>query len=202
MTFSPLVPTSTQSPKSQVTAIQTNFSQFATVFSALNNHVALNSAGQGNHGTMIFTIQTADPGIVENTAVVYAKNAPSKAGTQPQLFLQIPTFLPNSLDPSEPGNPGMQLTYNAVNTAGPVFQSFLPGGYLLYFGTITNPSTVTLSPAPTLIVSAIAMPNNTFSGLGTPDDVSTVIASNSTFQIKSINASPGDTFTWIALAQA
>ena len=99
----------------------------------------------------------------------------------------------------------MQLTYNTVNTSGPnQYQSFLPGGYILYLGTTnTVGSKITLVPQPTKILIAIAEPNNVSGGVGSePNSVSTTVASDNTgFTIRS-NASGSFTFCWMAIAQA
>lgn len=215
MTYSPNKPDSGPSPSIDVAQIQTNFSRFDAVFS--NNHTALNDKNQGAHETVILLRQTADPGVTEDLAVLYAKNATSRAGTQPQLFVQIPKFLPTPQDTTNAQNTGMQLTYNTVNTAGPIYQSFLPGGYLLYQGSVsgnTAPNvliaqTVILSPAPTSILIAIATPNTMTSvGTPTPFNVSTTIntLTNDRFVINSTgNGSGGSipySFVWVAIGKA
>lgn len=208
MTFDPLSPNSVDSPANQTVQLKTNFSTFASIFSAttggaIYNHTPLNNPRQGDHESVIMTLQTVDPDVTNNLNAVYSKNATSHAGTQPQLFLRIPKFLPNELDSSAPGNPPMQLTYNAVNVAGPGYQSFLAGGYLIYFGTVSATGTVTLSPAPTKILSAIASANNmTSGGNPIPFDVSTNVTSNSTFDIISTLATGVYTFNYIAIASA
>lgn len=200
MPYDPTVPQGLPSPASQVSAVRTNFSQFGTIFS--NNHTALNASNQGSHEAITLTLQSADPGVTQNEAILYSKNASSHAGTQPQLFVQIPDFLPTALDPSDPGNPGMQLTYNSVNTAGSQYQSFLVGGYILYFGTVSATGTITLSPAPTKILTAIAQANNRKLVALVPFDVNTTIISNSQFSINSQQATGVFTFTWLVIAQA
>lgn len=212
MTYSFVKPDSGPSPKDDVTQIRTNFSQFGIVFN--NNHTALNNPNQGDHENVIFEKQLADPGVDQNIDVLYCKDATSNTGTQPQLFVQIPQFLPNQNDWTSNPNLGMQLTYNQVNTAGPnQFQSFLAGGYLIYFGTdsgTTVPNvliadTITLSPAPTKIIVAIATPN-TFDSTGAVFSVNTQITSNSTFVINSsgnfANPPIPYSFGWVAIAQA
>jgi len=200
MTYSPLIPQGDLSPASQVVQVQTNFSTYQTGFNS--NHVNLNTSGQGKHATIVLERQTSDPGVTEDLAVLYNKNAISNLGTQPQLFLQIPKFLPNEV----PNTP-MQLTYNSVNTAGPIYQSFLSGGYLLYFGTITDITIpITLSPAPTKILMANATPNTmTTAGTPIPFTVSTQILTTSSFKINSTLNAGGPviaySFTWIAVGK-
>jgi hypothetical protein len=205
MTYSFVKPDAGPSPKDDVVQIRTNFSQFATIFNG--NHTALNASNAGDHEPVVFTLQSADPGVTQDLDVLYCKNASSQAGTQPQLFVQIPDFLPNHNDPTVTKNDPMQLTYNSVNTAGPVYQSFLPGGYLLFFGSTSNIAVnITLSPAPTKILVAIATPN-TMTTVGTPRPffVSTQIVSNSTFKINSSLNIGGPviaySFGWVAIAQ-
>lgn len=194
MTYSPNIPQGNSSPANQVTGMQTNFSTFASVFD--NNHVALNLANQGDHIGMILQNQSSDPAVGESNIVLYAKNATSKAGTQPQLFIKVPQFLPNIK--SLP----MQLTYNTVNTTGPVYQSFLPGGYIFYFGNsslATSPTLITLSPQPTKILMALAETNSVLGGLGGGIPISTRVVNNFTFNVY---ASSACNFSWMAIAQA
>lgn len=207
MTYLPDIPLASISPKDQAPQIQTNFAQFATVFA--NNHTAIDIDAEGDHEGIIINKRLTDPGVTQDLDVIYCKDAPAATGgPQPQLFLQIPKFLPTPLDPSTPGNPPMQLTYNQVNTAGPIFQSFLPGGFLMYFGSTSNIAVaITLSPAPTKILAALAFPNTlqTVAPFFFPFDVSTQILTASTFKINSTLNGSGPpiaySFTWIAIAQ-
>lgn len=210
MTFNPNIPVADDSPKNQASLIRTDFSTFASVFSTTiltntYNHTAVNTQNQGDHETVILQDQvTTDPVINDNFACLYCKDAPSKAGTQPQLFLRIPKYLPNQfVGKNAPNNP-IQLTYNQVNTTGPQYQSFLPGGYLLYFGqtTISNPQVskvITLSPAPTKIIIAIAYAN-TANGNGGAIKVSTNITSNQQFTIFSQSFAGSVTFSYLVIA--
>lgn len=217
MTFNPAKPDAGPSPALDASIIQTNFSQFASIFSKnvagiLYNHTPLNDLNQGDHESVIFQKQTTDPTITQTLDVLYTKLAPSKIGTDLQLFLKIPKFLPNLLNPTNVPNDPMQITYNQVNTAGPVYQSFLMGGFLLYFGVdtgVTAPNTsivdtITLSPAPTTILTAIASPNTmTTSGTPIPFIVSTNILSNTQFRINSTSNGSGGaipySFSWVAI---
>ena len=214
MTYDPTTPSSKSSPKSSVSGIQTNFSQFASIFSSTSggviyNHMPLNNFNQGKHAAVLMQNQTRDFGIgnTQSLAILYSKNAPAATGgPQPQLFVQIPKFLPTELDTTKFNNPGMQLTYNTVNTSGPIYQSFLPGGYILYFGsttTIGNP--IVLSPIPTKILCVQAIPQGTSSFGGQtniPYDVGVVVTQPGTIQINSTRAPGGAKFLWLAIAQA
>lgn len=197
MTYTPIKPDAGPSPLLDAPKIQTNFSQYAAIFSStiagINyNHTALNDANQGNHEVILLQRQTTDPTVEGNETILYCKNATSNAGTQPQLFLRIPTFLPTQFDARVSTNTPMQLTYNEVNTAGPVYQSFLVGGYLIYFGTVNAiPSTVTLAPAPTSIVIAIAAFQKTLIPNNVAADIRTQILNTSQFQINSTTPPAG-----------
>lgn len=203
MTYLPDIPIGEDSPANQVTKVQGNFAKLASVFSqtiagVIYNHTPFNNFNQGDHEAILLQNQTLDPGVNQTLNVLYSKNASSAVGTQPQLFLQIPQFLPNNI----PNTP-MQLTYNAVNTAGPVYQSFLPGGYLLFFGMTSNIAIpIVLTPTPTIIIMAIANPNNkTTVGTPIPFDVSIVVTQPNTIKINSALASGVYTFTWMAIAK-
>jgi len=210
MTYIKNKPDSGKAPNIDAPKIQGNFSSFDTVFG--NNHLSMNDPNQkqGDHTTIIFQSITGSPGKVFNAALLFARDAFSKAGTQPQLSVKIPQFLPNNI-----ANSPMQLTYNTVNIIGPSqYQSFLLGGYLIYMGNISGASAasvpistqITLVPAPTKILVAIATPNS-FNTSSTPQpfDVSTTINNNSKFTIKSTSNGSRSTvvnyrFTWVAIA--
>jgi hypothetical protein len=218
LTFSNTKPDSGKSPKIDVTQLQTDFSEWARIWAI--NHTPMNNRNQGDHANVIFTLQTSDPGVTQDLDVLYIKNVVTNstpAPGQPQLFVQIPKFLPTKDDPTAAPNAPMQLTFNSVNTSGPVYQSFLPGGYLLYFGSTSNIAVpITLVPAPTKILVAIATANNmnpptlvpggSFGGdiVTLPYDVWTTITNNSTFKINSnLNLSGpvvAYSFGWVAIA--
>jgi len=211
--YNPLKPDSGPSPSLDASIIQGNFSDYASIFAT--NHVALNNTSQGAHGTIIMENQIGDPGDDEGKAVLYNKNFDSNAGDQPNLFVQIPKFLPTNMDTTNAPNTGMVLTYNQVNTTGPVYQSFLAGGFLFYFGSISGTSVpnmktvlpINLLPVPTKLLTAIANPNTlTTIGTPTPFSVSTNIISPSSFNIYSNANGAGPSipysFTWSAIAIA
>jgi hypothetical protein len=205
MSYNPNIPVDNDSPANQVTKIQTNFSSFNTIFGT--EHGDLTIADQGKHEAIKLKLQISDPGVTNDYDVIYSKNTTSTAfGITPQLFLQIPEFIANVI------NSPMQLTYNAVNTAGPQYQSFLPGGYVLYFENITGvaPSAanlvfnITLSPTPTSIVCPIAY-TNSMTTVGTPIPcaimVSNVLASTFDITMQSPGAGQNYSLTWLAIAK-
>jgi hypothetical protein len=211
MTYTPTKPDQGPSPYLDAPKIQANFSVFNTAFSA--NHVSMNTFKQGDHLGVIIQKQANFPGLVKDSVVLFARDTTSKIDTQPQLYIKIPQFLPNKVQ-----NRAMQLTYNKVNIAGPQYQTFMIGGYLVYMGTETGntaPNTIistqiTLVPAPTTILMAIATAN-TFntksSGLGPePFDMFTKIDNNAQFTVSSSangsRLSIAYSFTWIAIGSA
>ena len=192
MTYSPLIPVGSIPPVDQVTDLVTNFSQYAVGFNS--NHTPLNLSKQGSHEGVLLTLQTSDPAVTQNLAVLYCRNSTSKAGTQPQLFVRIPAFISGIT----PQNPPMQLTYNSVNTSGPQYQSFIPGGYIVYWGTLTlnTPTNIVLSPVPTFVVMAIAYAQDNFQPVG----VSRV--SDAVFAIVPLQPSAMHTYQYLVVAQA
>ncbi len=204
MTYNPKIPVGNNSPANQASAIQTDFSQFASIFSSTSgganyNHRAINSDNQGKHESVIFQNQAGTPFFNGRYISIFSKNSASKASTEPQLFYKLPVFLPIPQDTNKAGNSAILWTYNKVNTVGPVYQSFLMGGYLLYFGQVSALGDITLTPSPTKIIMAIAYPNN-LSG-GQPFSVNVNIKNTNTITIFS-NASGAFTFTWMAIANA
>jgi len=215
MTYDPTTPQQNVSPKDTQAQIQTNFSQFESIFS--NNHTALNNNFKGKHEQVIFEKQTTIPNVVEDQVNLFAKDSVATLSTEPQLFAQIKKFLPFGRDETNAQNTPMQLTFNVVNTAGPQYQSFLPGGFIVYFGSIsgnTTPNvnidtTITLVPTPTTIIVAIAIPN-TFTTVGKiiPFRVSTIVntVTNADFRITSTanlgGVSIAYSFHYICIAKA
>ena len=195
MTYSPNIPTDLPSPSIAVNFIKTNFSQFLTVFA--NNHVTINDSNQGKHANVIFQ-QQVTPTITGNYDAIYGQQISSFPGMFQGLFVKTPQFLP---DPTQ--NLPFQLTYFITNTTGPVYQTFLPGGYVVYFGTTSNIAlTISLSPQPTKILCVIPNANNfTTVGSPIPFDSSVTVLNNFQFKINSQTATGVYTFTWMAIAQ-
>lgn len=205
MTYTPIKPDAGPSPQNDAAYIRNNFAQFSAIFArnvaGVNyNHVALNASNQGSHHIVLMEKQTADPTVDQDLVTLYAKDASSKAGTQPQVFARIQKFLPTDLDSRNVPNKPMQLTYNQVNTAGPnQYQSFLAGGFIVYFGTTTNITVnITVSPAPTSLFLAIASSQKILTG-NVGAHISTQILSTTTFKINSPEILAGDTVSWVAL---
>ncbi len=194
MTYDPSIPTDLPPPNVAVDKIRTNFSQYASVFD--NNHVALNANNQGQHSNVLLQGQSSDPTVSGNFDSLYSKSITTNSSTSQELFLRIPKFLPDK------NNTPMQLTFNSVNTAGPVYQSFMAGGYIVYFGETNNIAVpITLSPKPLKILCVIAN-GNKFTTVGTPvpyDAQVVVNANNFQFTITSLNASGVYRFSWFAI---
>ncbi len=176
-----------------VDQIRSNFSQFATIFA--NNHSALNSSNQGKHTNVLLQQQLAPPVVNGNFNSLYCKPVLSNSSISEQLFVRIPQFLP----PEFPNNP-MQLTFNSVNIGGPVYQSFMAGGYIIYFGTVAAvPATITLSPKPSLILCAIANVND-FPSF--PVNAAVLVNLNN-FQFTISSGNPGAyRVSWLAIGKA
>ncbi len=203
MTFLPDIPTDLPPPNVAVNQIRTNFSQYATVFD--NNHVALNANYQGKHSNVILQRQVSDPEVGGDFDSLYSKSVTATASTSEQLFVKIPKFLPNEI----PNNP-TQLTFNVVGLV-PQYQSFLPGGYVIYWDTIpsanTVNTTVTLLPTPSEILCVIPNPSKLV-GVGVlptkPVQISVTILNAFQFRINaSFNGAPPGTgdIRWIAIGR-
>lgn len=204
MSYLQTKPDSGPSPKLDAPIIQGNFSSFASIFSStvlgvVLNHIAMNDPNQGDHGAIILEKQSADPGADQPVANLYNKNAAAATGgPQPQLFSQIQKFLPTKLDTTDAANVGVQLTYNTVNLAGPIYQSFVAGGYIVYFGaTSVINSAITLSPTPSSLLVVMAQPS-----VGVPQSVKygTQILSATQFKINASAAVGAYTYFAIGVA--
>ncbi len=208
MSYNPAIPDDFPPPNVAVDSIRTNFSQYSTIFD--NNHSPLNASTQGKHTNVILQQQGSDPEIEGDYDSLYGKSVITTSSTSDEVFVKIPQFLPNDT-PNDP----VQLTFNSVNTTGiPVYQSFLPGGYIIYFGSIPSgplntPVTaqITLSPIPSKILCVIPNPTtSTLSGFSTsaPQKMSVTIDNN--FQFTVFANAPGVGFftgiiNWLAIAK-
>lgn len=204
MTYDPTIPTDLPPPSIAVDKIRTNFSQYASVFD--NNHVALNANGQGKHSNVILQQQGSDPIVEGGFNSLYGKSVTSSSSTSNEVFVKIPQFLPDPLLQIP-----MQLTFNTVNNAGPIYQSFLANGYLVFIGSVTQPpgpatpQVVTLPIATSGIVCVIANPHNVigntqFFGAS----VSVEVISNTEISInpRQTNLTGVNyTYTWVAIAK-
>lgn len=114
-----------------VDQIRANFSQYALVFA--NNHSPLNDSNQGKHTNVLLQQQFTNPIVDGSFVSLFSAPINYFSNVTQELLVAIPQFLP----PEFPNNP-MQLTYNSVNTAGPQYQSFIAGGYVLYWGKVAS----------------------------------------------------------------
>jgi len=188
MTYNPNIPVGKDSPANQQAQIKTNFSQFPTIFSStalgvVYNHTAINTANQGKHEAIILTQQTADPTIDNDFVSLYAKTAVQASGNSLQIFERIQQFKPTI--PNDP----IQLTFSTVNVAGPQYQSFLPGGYILYVGSESGTAinannlafNITVSPTPSILLTPIAATNTSSARSGAlPGQIGCKICTNIT----------------------
>jgi hypothetical protein len=197
MTYDPNQPENLPPPKSGISSVKDNFNVYDSVFD--NNHEVLNSSNQGKHTNVIIQQQGSDPTVEGSFDTLYGKSVTSNSSTSQELFARIPQFLPVD----KPNIP-TQMTFNSVNTAGPVYQSFMAGEYIVYFGQTTNIAVpITLSPAPSEILCVIAN-SNSFTNIGTPvpNDVGVVVnANNFQFTITSLSATNPYLFTFYVIAR-
>lgn len=201
-TYNPSEPQDLPPPSVAVDTIRNNFASYADVFD--NNHIAMNAANEGKHSQVILQEQVIDPTINSNFADLFSKIISAQSGFSQELHAMIPKFLPNN----KPNTP-QQLTFNQVNTAGPnQYQSFIAGGYIVYFGKVTQAGvaaaiTVTLVPAPTEIVCAIANSTTIISSstfFYAP--VAVNVINNFQFNVNpSTNAGVPRDFFWICIAK-
>lgn len=202
MTYSTRKPDAGPSPKVDVNQIRENFASFLTVFSA--NHTALNASTQGCHTNILFQTQTSNDDVPGGTANMFSKSVTNATSTQPHLFTKVARFLPNGNNSAMADNVPLQLTYNKVSTTGPIYQSFMIGGYLLFMGQTNNiAADIVLTPSPSRILSVIPAAHNMKSSGGAPYDVAAQVISNTTFRIRSSLNGSGPAvpylFTYLAI---
>ena len=213
MSYNPLFPPPTISPKNSAPQILPNFAQYAAIFSSNSgtityNHWPFNDPNQGKHAAVILQTQAAAPGVNTSLAALFGMNVGLQSGVQPMLQAQIQKFLPTDYDSTNAQNTPMQLTYNQVTISAPPFigdtqfQSFLPGGYVFYFGkTTTANMVITVTPTPVKLLMAQAFASALINKQGTSGvDVYTTLSVNTNmFTITSQLAVPGTIFFWMAI---
>lgn len=211
MTYEKNQPEDLPPPNIGVQSVRENFLQYFNAFNS--NHSALNTSNQGKHSNVILQQQGNDPSVEVGFDTLYGKSVITTSSTSQELFARIPQFL--SLD--KPNIPE-QLTFNTINIAGPQYQSFLAGGYIIYFGkvstlTINVPLTavVTLSPVPSKIVCVIPNPTRlalytgTLPGLS-PQKVNVILSTVNTAEFTIFAVAPGPglyvgDINWLAIAK-
>lgn len=210
MTFDPNIPLPTESPSTSASPIQVDFSQFSGIFSKLiggvfYNHLPFNNFNQGKHGAVIMQNQTVDPEVNQDFVAIYSKSIASTFSTEPQLFAKIQSFLPTAQDRMDATNTPMQMTYNKVNLTVPIYQSFLIGGYLIYFGSTNTIGTqITLTPTPSKIlnVQAVSQGTSNFSSqTNVPYDSTVIVTQPDKIKINSSRAPAASNFLWMAIAK-
>ncbi len=205
MTYDPNIPQDLPSPSVIVDKIRLNFSQYADVFD--NNHSPLNNSNQGKHTNVILQEQIMDPEVVGGFDSLYGKSVTATSSISDQVFVRIPKFLPDN----KPNNP-MQLTCSTVKTSAQ-FQTFIAGGYLVYFDTIPSANAintiVSLSPAPSEILCVIPNPTKlvfipSAPTVKFPTPIAVTIIDNFRFRIEAPfpnSAQQTGNINWIAIAR-
>lgn len=205
MIFDPTKPTDLPPPSVSVDTIRTNFSSYADVFD--NNHIALNLSNEGKHNQVILQQQFGNPVVNGNFADLFSKIISAQSGNSQELHAMIPRFLPNDF-----AYQPQQLTFNIVNTVGPnQYQSFIAGGYIVYFGKVTQGPgsavslSVALSPTPSQVVCVIANSTtviNSSTFFYQPVAVNNVSTAGFNVNPSGSNPGPGgQDFYWICIAK-
>ena len=194
--WNPNIPQPTQSPSSSQPFILINNQNWPTIFG--RNHVTMNNNNQGKHGAVIYKTQTALPSVTGDWGTIFSLSVGSNSGTNTQLFYRTKQFVPGQT------NSPMQFTFNQVNLVGADQQSFIMGGYLVYFGTFnlnggagTN-TTITLSPQPASI-NTIQVSYNTARLNRDSNSVSVVGLNNFQFKVTQNQGGGPYTFTYFVI---
>jgi len=157
MSYTHNIPNSSDARAESQIQILSNFQTLNSVWSV--NHTPLTSTeSQGQHKVLTMRNQTVDPTTAANQVALYNKLVSSI----PELFFR----------PASNGTP-IQLTYPSYTTGNPtvvvvagptgytnyIWQTFVPGPFVIYAGYITNPlptglqniNSVQLSPVSNLL---------------------------------------------------
>lgn len=159
MSFTPGIPSSGQTLGNSRLQVLNNFASLRTTLA--QNHIDVNAAGAGKHSFVQLVNQLTIPGgLSGGDETLYSKLDPSNAGQI--YFTRGATGVEIQL--TGPGNP-KSLAPLATN------YSFLPGGFVIQWGTIVQAfashTTYTNSITYSSIVGNIAFVNNTAIVIGT-----------------------------------
>ena len=130
MTYNPNVPLGNQTISSTQSPIQTNFDQANIGFGIDHQPFTDNTATQGIHKKTTYNLQPADPAAVVAGPIVY-----SKAVTYPGPRIKDELFIRQD---TTTGSVVTQLTNFFNNpTLAPDGSSYLPGGLLIQWGSVS-----------------------------------------------------------------
>ncbi len=148
MTYTPDLPISGESLGSTRDRIRGNFQETAAVLAI--NHIAFNTVGKGKHKFLQMPEQVSAPATLVNEAGFYAKQATNPA--EANLFFRGEDsgggggkeYQLTSADQTNNATFGTFTAYAANQNGG---WTFLPGGLVMQYGTVSTTSTVTFPKA-------------------------------------------------------
>ena len=147
--YQPNIPTGSVPLNEDYKNLQDNFTQINTTYNT--DHVPLTTASQNGYHTVIHLVkQSSDPAGITNTFSLYEKSTSDGFATKQQLFAISGT------------SPPYPLTRNFVPsvTSGGKGATFLPGGFVLEWGSVAGPFASSASGSENF---SLAFPNNVFS---------------------------------------
>ena len=205
MTYTTNIPVSGDTLGGTRDRIRTNFQEIANVMA--ENHVAFNDADEGKHKFLQMPVQAAAPATGASEAAFYVKD---DGGGVAQFFVkgeqtgseyQI-TSIASGAD-AQIAEFGTFTNYSGSFNGG---WSFLPGGLLLQYGTVTTTGAITAVTFPKPFAAATTPYSImlTASGTANNDDVQTVNTgtppTNTTFRINRTGSNR--TLYWQAIGKA
>jgi len=149
--YQPGIPTGTVNLDVDYQNLQNNFQQLDTTYGT--DHVAFSQAINNGYHTAIHLIPQATPIAVTGIAELYSQTTNDGINTSQQLFYQIITGTPATLN--------IPLTRNFLPVGSGNGRTFLPGGIILQWGSF---SAVSQTDTPILFTTlgGIAFPGNCF----------------------------------------
>ncbi len=157
MTYYPNIPQATDVPSQSQPLILSNFQQLNIQYGTSGDHVPFTAlSNNGQHDMVTFVPQGSDPVAQPTQPIVYCKTT-----TYPGPITRSDLYLETSTTDGSGVGKIVQLTnLSNVNIDSPTFIApitkggftFLPGGYIMQWGTFTSagPPTVVTFPTPFL----------------------------------------------------
>lgn len=174
MTYDVNIPSEEQSPSVSQPGIKINYFEYDRIFKL--NHMEMNNDNEGNHSFVIFKNQSSDPSVIPPVGTLFGKIGSGVANSA-NVFFKTSKFLPNQENTAE------LLTFNVAANIIDQYQSFMMGGYIVYFGIGLTPlagsNTITFAFGAIPVCTKTVFISVSYAGFNLPVDSYT----NSSFNV-------------------
>jgi Putative tail fiber protein gp53-like, C-terminal len=190
------IPVAPNNPSADQPGMLTNAQSINSIIAV--DHIGFNTNNGGYHTVIHFSNQAADPPNIAGVGQLYTKSAGNPS--QPALFYRPPTSAA-----------GIQLTNLLLPVANTNGYTFLPGGLIFQWGTVTTAFSGSSSRTGGVVFSSanVGFPSNCFnvqatlsgtSGHADTLQINSVSAAGFSWQFTSVpNTTSYTGFSWVAI---